>query len=38
MMRTYEWIKSWNMLERTEDPMTLINILVQNQAHPSVAH
>lgn len=33
LRRTYDWIKSWNMLERTEDPNVLINQLVQNQAH-----
>ncbi len=35
--RTYEWIKSWDMLERTEDPNELIDLIVQNQAHQTAA-
>ncbi|MFM1816751.1 MAG: hypothetical protein RLZ98_3446 [Pseudomonadota bacterium] len=37
LRRTYEWIKSWDMLERTEDPNALIDLIVQNQAHQAAA-
>lgn len=37
LRRTYEWIKSWNMLDRTEDPNELINSIVQQQAHAAAA-
>lgn len=37
LRRTYEWIKSWDMLERTEDPNELINLIVQKQAHQAAA-
>jgi NitT/TauT family transport system substrate-binding protein len=33
MKRTYEWVKSWGMLEETRSPLELINIKVQTQAH-----
>ena len=33
MQRTYEWVKSWGMLEETESPLQLVNIKVQSQAH-----
>ena len=26
MQRTYEWVKSWGMLEETESPLQLVNI------------
>ena len=37
LKRTYDWIKSWGMLERTEKETDLINLLVQNQAHAAAA-
>jgi len=33
MQRTYEWVKSWGMLEETESPLELVNMNVQVQAH-----
>jgi NitT/TauT family transport system substrate-binding protein len=33
MQRTYEWVKSWGMLETTESPLELVNLNVQTQAH-----
>ncbi|MGE0627751.1 MAG: ABC transporter substrate-binding protein [Hyphomicrobiaceae bacterium] len=33
LKRTYDWIKSWGMLARTENEADLINMLVQEQAH-----
>ena len=33
MQRTYEWLKSWGMLEATASPLDLVNLEVQNQAH-----
>jgi NitT/TauT family transport system substrate-binding protein len=33
MQRTYDWVKSWGMLEETESPLQLVNIKVQSQAH-----
>ena len=36
MQRTYEWVKSWGMLEETESPLQLVNIEVQKRAHTSV--
>jgi NitT/TauT family transport system substrate-binding protein len=33
MQRTYEWVKSWGMLEETESPLQLVNLNVQTQAH-----
>jgi NitT/TauT family transport system substrate-binding protein len=33
MQRTYEWVKSWGMLEETESPLQLVNINVQTHAH-----
>jgi NitT/TauT family transport system substrate-binding protein len=33
MQRTYDWVKSWGMLEETESPLQLVNINVQTQAH-----
>ena len=37
LKRTYDWIKSWGMLERTENETDLINAIVQNQAHSIAA-
>jgi NitT/TauT family transport system substrate-binding protein len=36
LQRTYEWVKSWGMLEETESPLQLVNMDVQNRAHATV--
>ena len=33
MHRTYEWLKSWGMLEETASPLALVDLNVQSQAH-----
>jgi len=33
MARTYDWLKSWGMLEETASPLQLVNINVQSYAH-----
>jgi hypothetical protein len=33
MARTYEWVKSWGMLEETDSPIKLVNMDVQTRAH-----
>jgi NitT/TauT family transport system substrate-binding protein len=33
LQRTYEWVKSWGMLEETETPLSLVNMNVQSNAH-----
>ena len=33
MQRTYEWVRSWGMLEATQSPLQLVDIDVQTQAH-----
>jgi NitT/TauT family transport system substrate-binding protein len=33
MHRTFEWLKSWGMLEATVSPFDLVNLDVQTQAH-----
>jgi len=33
MQRTYEWVKSWGMLEATQSPLQLVDVDVQTQAH-----
>jgi NitT/TauT family transport system substrate-binding protein len=33
MQRTYDWLKSWGMLEETASPLQLINTQVQDRAH-----
>ena len=33
LQRTYDWVKSWGMLEATQSPLQLVNINVQAQAH-----
>ena len=33
LQRTYEWVKSWGMLEETESALDLVNMNVQTQAH-----
>src|SRR5262249_28781878 len=31
--RTYDWVKSWGMLEQTQSPLDLVNMDVQSRAH-----
>ncbi|HLQ94726.1 MAG TPA: hypothetical protein VK148_32310 [Xanthobacteraceae bacterium] len=33
LKRTYEWVRSWGMLDETESPLQLVNMNVQAQAH-----
>ncbi len=33
MQRTYDWLKSWGMLEETASPLELVNTDVQRHAH-----
>jgi NitT/TauT family transport system substrate-binding protein len=33
MRRTYDWLKSWGMLEATASPLELVDIELQSQAH-----
>jgi NitT/TauT family transport system substrate-binding protein len=33
LQRTYEWVKSWGMLEETQSPTQLVNMNVQTHAH-----
>ena len=33
MQRTYDWLKSWGMLEQTKSPLQLVNAEVQKYAH-----
>ena len=33
MQRTYDWVKSWGMLETTQTPLDLVNVDVQTRAH-----
>jgi NitT/TauT family transport system substrate-binding protein len=33
LQRTYEWVKSWGMLEETSSPLQLVNMKVQAHAH-----
>jgi NitT/TauT family transport system substrate-binding protein len=33
LRRTYEWVRSWGMLDETQTQLDLINIAVQSQAH-----
>src|SRR5262249_35341232 len=33
MQRTYDWLRSWGMLEATQSPLQLINMDVQMRAH-----
>ncbi|MCC6888499.1 MAG: ABC transporter substrate-binding protein [Hyphomicrobiales bacterium] len=33
LQRTYDWVKSWGMLEDAESPLSLVNIKVQTHAH-----
>ena len=36
LQRTYDWVKSWGMLEQTESPLQLVNIEVQKRAHAAI--
>ncbi|HLQ91423.1 MAG TPA: hypothetical protein VK148_15460 [Xanthobacteraceae bacterium] len=36
LQRTYEWVKSWGMLEETESPLRLVNMEVQTRAHATI--
>jgi NitT/TauT family transport system substrate-binding protein len=33
LQRTYEWVKSWGMLESTATPLALVNPDIQKHAH-----
>jgi NitT/TauT family transport system substrate-binding protein len=33
MLRTFEWLKSWGMLEITQSPLDLVNLEIQRQSH-----
>jgi hypothetical protein len=33
MERTFDWLKSWGMLEQTASPLALVNADVQAHAH-----
>ena len=33
LQRTYDWLKSWGMLEEVASPLTLVNVNVQSHAH-----
>jgi NitT/TauT family transport system substrate-binding protein len=37
MQRTYDWLKSWGMLEETASPLQLVDAQVQSYAHPQAA-
>jgi NitT/TauT family transport system substrate-binding protein len=37
MRRTYDWLKSWGMLDQTASPLELINLDVQARAHSTAA-
>jgi len=37
MQRTYEWLKSWDMLEDTATPLALVNLQVQQSGHSVAA-
>jgi NitT/TauT family transport system substrate-binding protein len=36
MQRTFDWLKSWGMLEQTASPVDLINLDLQAQAHAAL--
>ncbi len=38
MVRTYEWLKSWGMLEETASPLELVNMHVQSTAHSAAGY
>jgi NitT/TauT family transport system substrate-binding protein len=33
LQRTYEWVRSWGMLESTASPLALVNLDIQKRAH-----
>jgi hypothetical protein len=33
LQRTYDWLKSWGMIEASASPLELINMQVQARAH-----
>jgi NitT/TauT family transport system substrate-binding protein len=33
LQRTYEWVRSWGMLDETRSPLDLVNVPVQTEAH-----
>jgi NitT/TauT family transport system substrate-binding protein len=33
LRRTYEWLKSWDMLQKTDSPLQLVNVQLQDSAH-----
>jgi len=33
LQRTYDWVKSWGMLDKAASPRALVNMDVQRQAH-----
>jgi NitT/TauT family transport system substrate-binding protein len=33
LQRTYEWVRSWGMLESTALPLALVNLDIQKRAH-----
>jgi ABC-type nitrate/sulfonate/bicarbonate transport system substrate-binding protein len=37
MQRTYDWLKSWGMLEETATPLKLVDLDVQQRAHATAA-
>jgi NitT/TauT family transport system substrate-binding protein len=36
MQRTFDWLKSWGMLEATATPLDLVDLEVQRQAHAAL--
>ncbi|PYN72618.1 MAG: hypothetical protein DMD96_34465 [Candidatus Rokuibacteriota bacterium] len=38
MQRTFDWLKSWGMLEATASPFDLVNLDLQTQAHHAAFH
>jgi NitT/TauT family transport system substrate-binding protein len=36
MQRTFEWLKSWGMLEKTASPFDLVDLDVQRKAHAAL--
>jgi NitT/TauT family transport system substrate-binding protein len=33
LQRTYEWVRSWGMLDESESPLDLVNVGLQSEAH-----
>jgi hypothetical protein len=36
LQRTYDWVKSWGMLEKTDAALDLVNVTVQERAHAAI--